>query len=56
MSTQPKAQSTFDFNRKVVCRLRKSVCSKNFIIIITIIIKDGLQKQSPEVFCKKGVL
>ena len=54
MSVQQKALSAFDLTRKVVYRVRKSVCSKNFIIIIiTIIIKDDLQKQPPEVFCKK---
>ena len=54
MSVQQKELSAFDLTRKVVYRLRKSVCSENFIIIITtIIIKDDLQKQPPEVLCKK---
>ena len=55
MSVQQKELSAFGLTRKVVYRLRKSVCSKNFIIIIitTIIIKDDLQKQPPDVLCKK---
>ena len=57
MSVQQKELSAFDLTRKVVYRLRKSVCSKNFIIIITtIIIKMIFRSSHRRCSVKKGVL